>query len=391
MKFNIASYPGRENKDNPYINLFYDALEKHEISMVGELKMDMDWLNSNTHQLGAIHLHWPENLWRDYLPAPPSPTSIRYLLRSHIPGLWRFYKHIDHFKLNFLSYAQKMFIKKVKGYLYFKKFLLTVHKAQIKIIWTFHNAESHEGSDLIDRLGYKYLAKYSDLVIFHSKIAQKNFLEQYQYKGQSIVMPIGNYDGTYPPPRSREIILKELGLCNDLPIVSFLGSLRAYKGLDTAKEAIKLLDGKVQFLCAGSPHPRFASTSLQSEISNLHNTIFISKFLSNQEFSDYTSISDCILMPYKKITGSSALLAALTLSRGVVASDLPYFREILAGSPNAGKLVRLNDPRKFADGINDYLKIPSNIRNQKARDIAELYAWEEVTKPVIDILHSWVK
>lgn len=388
MTINIASFPGRGTPNNPYVDLFYDALKPHGIELIGDLKMDLDWLKKNSEQLDAVHLHWPEVLWRIYTP-PQTPSKVRSFLWSKLPGAWRIFKFTDTLLAHPWCTQYARFINKIRGYLYFQKFIEKTRQSGIRIIWTFHNAEIHEGSDYIDRKGYQYLAKSADLVIFHSKIAEKDFLQHYHISGRTVFMPHGNYDHVYPQSRPRAVILKELGLREDLPVISCLGMLRSYKGLDFAIKTVALLDKEVQFLCAGSPHSSFDLSSLQKQFDELDNTLLIPNFLSAQEFSDYTAISDCLLMPYKKITGSGALLAALSLSRGVVASDLPYFRELLADHPGAGILVTTESPKLFAQGIREYLTIPSLQRNQAARDLAEYYDWKLVVLPVAKIIESF--
>jgi len=388
MHFKIASYPGRGNPNNPYVDLFYNALEPHGVTLAGELEFNIDWLKDHSEQLNAIHVHWPEIFWREYTPFKENSNPIRSFIRTKFPAGWRLIKLTDQLTAH-PSYQKRLaLVNKIKGYFYFRKFLAKTHQLGLRIIWTFHNAENHEGSDFIDHLGYKYLAKSADLIIFHSEIAQNDFLKHHQLKGQAVLMPHGNYDGVYPPERPKETILKELGLRDNLPIVSCIGMLRSYKGLDTAVQAMALLEGEVQFLCAGYPHPSFDITSLQEQIAKLPNAVLIPKFLSNQEFSDYTSISDCLLMPYKKITGSGALLAALTLSRGVITSDLPYFREILANHSDSGTLVPAENPQLLANSIKQYLAIPAIKRNLAARSLAEDYNWNKVILPVANIINS---
>lgn len=386
MHIKVASFPGR-GKENPYVDLFYDALAPHGIALVSELKMDVDWLIKNRTQFDAIHLHWPEVLWRTYKPKKPGRT--RTFLRKYIPSYWRILKHTDSIAFEILSSQKKLLADKIRGYFYFRQFIAKARQYGLCIIWTAHNAEAHEGTDIIDRLGYKYLAKSADLVILHSQYSKNEFLNRYKTDAQCIVMPHGNYDGVYPPPRVRETILNELKLRDDLPIVSCIGMLRDYKGIDLAINALSKLDGQVQFLCAGAPHPSFDIETLKSRISKMDNAILIPEFLSNQEFTDFVSISECLLMPYKKITGSGALLASLTLSRGVIASDLPYFRELLEGNCNAGRLVDATNASEFAINIRNYLEIPSELRHQSARSLADKNSWNNVVLPVKEAIRAW--
>lgn len=384
--FKIASYPGR-GCPNPYIDLFYDALEPHAIELLGDSKVNLDWLKENISQLDGLHFHWPEIVWINYYPSPS--RTIRTFLRTHVPGAWRIYNYIDYLQ-NYDWYKKYIrLLYKIKGILYLRKFLKTAKQHKKCIIWTFHNSEIHEGSDLIDYMGYYYLSQVADIIIFHSEVAKKDCISHFHPKHELVVMPHGNYIGFYPQPRPRDTILKDLGINNDIPIVSCLGGLRDYKGLDTACEAMALLNGKVQFLCAGPPHPAFDLSSLEKLMSTLPKALLIPRLLTNQEFSDYAYISDIILLPYRKITGSGALLAALSFSRSVVASDLPYFREILANKTTVGLLVEKNNPQALANGILKLLKIDKVDRQREAKLLAETFDWDKVITNVLIALHHW--
>jgi beta-1,4-mannosyltransferase len=380
MSIKIASNPGSGNVYNPYVDMFYHALKPYGVELTSEFDIDILWLVRNKEHLDAIHFHWPEVFWKkkklfwDF-------NFFKFLLKK-IPGVWRlayFFKDT-----RWLSFGQLWDLVR------FIFFIKISKKLGLHIIWTFHNSESHEGNNCLDIIGSKFLARNSDLLIFHSNISRIAFIEKYgQVRGEGIVMPHGNYDGIYPVARSRDVILNEIGFRGDLPIVSCLGMLRDYKGLDIATEVISLISENVQFLCAGWPHPAFDESKLRVNINKVPNALLISRFLTDQEFSDYVAISDIILMPYRQITGSGALLAVLTLGRPVIASKLPYFSEILEGRTNAGVLVSLDDVRLIADTIIQFLQIPQTERNSAAKLLADKYSWEKVIVPVAKKILTW--
>lgn len=148
----------------------------------------------------------------------------------------------------------------------------------------------------------------------------------------------------------------------------------------------KLTDLNVQFVCAGAPYPDFDLESLTVKIRKLKSSILIPREISNQEFSDFASVCDFLLLPYRKVSGSGALLAFLTLGRGVVAADLPYFREVLSGSDNAGILFTPNNSTSLANSIRQYLITPSDTRSVSARFLADKYSWDNVVIPVSDYI-----
>jgi beta-1,4-mannosyltransferase len=340
-KCRIASTPASSGA-NPYIDLFYRALRPHGIELVGECQINDRWLRKHAGKLDAIHLHWPEGKWRH------ARKKLGGKLRG-VVGLWRF--------------------------------LLLCRRLGVRVIWTVHNLAHHEGVDLVDGLGYRVLAWGSDLLICHSNWAKKEVEKRWRrIAKRTVLMYHGNYDGVYPSPRPREQILTEFGLNPGTPIVCFVGNLRLYKGIDLAIEAVRSLGGKVQLIVAGNPHPEFNMGQLHFLANGLDYIKIVPGFLSHQHFSDIVSVSEAVLLPYHKITGSGALLAALSLGRGVIASDLPYFREVLEHEKEAGVLVNTHDTVSFGQSILSYLGKPREIRNGAALNISQMFSWPNVIK-----------
>jgi beta-1,4-mannosyltransferase len=96
-----------------------------------------------------------------------------------------------------------------------------------------------------------------------------------------------------------------------------------------------------------------------------------------------------VLLPYRQITGSGLLFAAWTLGRGVVASDLPFFREMLAAESPAGLLVPSNDSAALADGIVRYLEIPAAHRSKAALEESARHSWTRCVEPLAQALLDW--
>src|SRR5690606_7832568 len=120
MKTRIMSLPGR-GSGKQYIDLFYDALASHDIDLVGELEFNPSWFSNNLERFDAIHLHWPESIWRNY-----SNSSLRKLGRSKLPGTWRLSRLIE------TSFSSRF---KEESLAWFKKSLILLKNNKKKIIW----------------------------------------------------------------------------------------------------------------------------------------------------------------------------------------------------------------------------------------------------------------
>jgi glycosyltransferase involved in cell wall biosynthesis len=181
-------------------------------------------------------------------------------------------------------------------------------------------------------------------------------------------------------------VLARLGLDSSRPVVSCLGRLRHYKGLDLACKAVERLEGRVQLIVGGPRHAGFDVASLATLIERTPGAVLIDRKLTDQEFADLTGASDAALLPYRAITGSSALLTAIGFGRGVITSALPYFQEILADEPDAGVTVSGWDASAWANSIDQFLSRPADVRSRAAFRLAARYTWDRCVEPLVAAL-----
>jgi glycosyltransferase involved in cell wall biosynthesis len=331
--------------ENPYCKLFYNALSSNGVQTIYGESFNDRWILTQKGSIDWLHVHWPEGFWR---------------------------------------YSQRQVGGGFRGLFAFWLLLRKVRRQGFSLAWTVHNLSHHEGTSAIDRLGYKLLYQYCDLLICHSEHTKNEILQGWHPKAKIVVMPHGNYDGVYPEADVKELILEELGLHPDIPVVSCIGVMRNYKGLDIAVQAALRAQGEYQLLIAGKPHPEFPLDDLLAAAATNKNIVVVPESLSEKQFSNMYKVTDVALLPYRNVTGSGALLTALTFGCGVVSSDLPYFREIIGDQPNAGMLFKIGDSQSLRHAIKEYLAIPSETRHQAALDLANIFAWSNVVKPVAD-------
>lgn len=82
------------------------------------------------------------------------------------------------------------------------------------------------------------------------------------------------------------------------------------------------------------------------------------------------------------------MAAAQTFGRGVVASDLPYFREMLAPEPEAGVTFPAGDAGALAVAVRRFFETSSEERGAASRRLADRYSWEKVVAPIARWLHE---
>lgn len=349
--FHIAAYPKHVTQQgNPYFTLYHSALSNRGISTTDDLEIDLAWLKRRAAEVDGVHLHWPESIWRR----------------------------------DFAGEGRVVRVARAAGrLLQLRRFLRVAGRLGIRRIWTVHNLEPHEGAYRWERYAYRLVARECDVVICHSRWEANLVRRRFRPRGAVVVMPIGELGSVYPAARPRGDVLTELGLDPELPVVACLGRLREYKGLDLACQAIAGLEGRVQLIVAGIRHAGYDTTHIVQSAKRTKGIVLVERKLSEQEFADLTAASDAQVLPYRRITGSAALLSALGSGRGVVVSDLPYFREILAGEPDAGVIVASRAPAAWAESIERYLARPAQARTEAARRLAGRYSWERCVEPVV--------
>ena len=352
----LASYPER-NPGNPYVELFHEALAQHGIAHAGRLVADPAWLDGAGSDVDVVHIHWPERIWRG-----KSPGRVDRAI-GWVSG------------------------RSIRGVLRLRRFLGVAGERGITRVWTVHNVAHHEGASLIDRWGYRELARRSDLLLCFSHAAEAELRREYGARTPILVISHGSYKGAYPPAAAQADARVRFGLRPDLPVVSCLGLLRPYKGVEVACEATDAMSGRVQLLIGGQPHRAFDVAALQARAAASGGAIVaVPRALTDSEFADAVSASDAVLLPYHAVTGSGVLFAAWTQGAGVIASDLPFFREMLDGQPLLGRTFQTGDSADLARAIDAYLALPPGERRRAIAAVVDSLAPERVVRPFVDAL-----
>jgi glycosyltransferase involved in cell wall biosynthesis len=229
------------------------------------------------------------------------------------------------------------------------------------------------------------MAEHSDLVIAHDHRAIEHFNALYPCVRRPILMSHGNYAGAFPTPSTRAHTFATHGLDPELPLFVAVGAIRPYKGFDLPARTAPLLKGRVQVLIAGADR----TGKFVKEYQGTPNLHLIGSSISDQSFADLVHAADGVLLPYLDITGSGALLAALTLGTGVVVSDLPYFRDLLKLHPLAGTVLQKRTPAALAKAIQDFLELGAEARGQAATELASRFDWDDVVADVRTELRRW--
>ena len=347
--FRIACWP--RSSGNAYQAEFYAALRPSGVEVLYPPVIDDAWLRTTKRSVDALHMHWPESLWR---------TRGRSWL-GHLRGI----VGLERF--------------------------LQAAKRKLKLIWTVHNLEPHESPSRLDRLGYSRLARHADLLIVHSRVSCEQLRAAYRPRGRVVMMYHGSYARRPVPREDHARLRRQFGLEHRSPLGCCVGNLREYKCFDLAVAAVRRMSRDFRLVVAGAPHPDFDLLRMSQLSAGDPRIRLIPRRLTDAEFDELVSLSTAVLLPYRKITSSGALLFALARGRSVIASDLPYFREICAPEPEAATFFAPGDSAGLARAIERHLEIPEPRRCAAALRLSAHYAWDRCIPPVAAVLQQWVR
>lgn len=258
-----------------------------------------------------------------------------------------------------------------------------------RILWTVHNHAGHEGVRWGDGFGFRTIARAADLIIVHSRWSGGHIRRMYRPAGEIACMPHGNFDGLYEPRRTPAEARAAYGLDDDRPVCGMIGGIRPYRGHELAIETVRQMGGRCQLLIAGhSLDERYRRRIMEIAACCPYIACHTGK-LTDTQYAEMVCACDVILLPYWDITGSGALLSAWTLSRPVIMSDLPFFREFRPDDDAAGLIMGSRTSASLTECIGRMLTIPAAIRGAAARAEADKYHWHKVVKPVAEVLRRW--
>lgn len=341
----VLSFPNTHR--NPYFRLFYEALAPYGVAVTYTNSIAEALASRGDAPFDVVHLHWSiEKLWRNG--RSRTEAAVRAL------RWWRL--------------------------------LRSVRQAGIRIVWTAHEVFPPQGGGWLDAVCYAICGLHCDLCICHSTLSRRLVARRcFVPRRRTILIPIGTYYGVPAPASDRAITNTRFGLSPRSRLLVCFGDLRPRKGVEVAIRAASLLGDPYELVVAGEV-PNISLTpwveSLQQRLPRKGNVRVHIERLDDQSLADLIGAADCVLLPYLEIFASSALSLTLALGRAVVASDLPYFREVLSLEPDAGVLARPGDPEALARAVHEFFAKPIEVRHEAARKLGGRLTWEKLIPPI---------
>jgi glycosyltransferase involved in cell wall biosynthesis len=254
-------------------------------------------------------------------------NKIKRLLNSVNPFSWlKTYKEIKKENPDAVIFVWWMpFFGPALGYIARK-----IHKnlPKTKNIFLVENYISHENR-WFDKFFTKQTLKYADAFISESSYITKQITKDFSQK-PTYQTTLSVYD-CFDLKRYTKATSREKLNINTENVILFFGMIRPYKGLDKLIEAFSTLkDSDATLLIVGESYENIDKYKLLIEQSGLQEkTMFINKFIDNDEIELYFKAADVVVLPYYSGTQSGILMMAYGFGIPVVATNVGGVAELI--------------------------------------------------------------
>lgn len=257
----------------------------------------------------------------------------------------------------------------------------------VPIIWTVHNLKDHERrAPVRDGIMARLLARLSDAVIVHSKSARDQVLTALPVRPSRLfIVPHGTFIEVYPntidPVKAKQI----LGIPRDELVYLFLGNVRHYKGVIDLVTAYKRAGIKHSHLVIVGSIFDDIRDEIESAVLGESSIHLYGRRFVDEELQNFFNASDIVVLPYRDLLTSSAVILAMSFGRPCIVPAVPVMEEVLGR--DAALYFKPGD-------VNDLcrcLQVAASNRDalpqmgQRAFARSERLPWEEVAAKTADI------
>lgn len=264
-------------------------------------------------------------------------SNIKAITRAHTQNSVHEYSHkkaifekydIVHFHWPDGYINNKSILKSIQRSFLLTLILLIVKLKGSRIVWTVHNVVPHDAfHPRYSQFFMRWFARQCDGLIFMSEESKATFFNVYSCKEniQYAIIPHGHYRNSYPAAIDKTLAKSILGLPHDKQVLLFFGMIKPYKNIDALMELFaqaKLFD-YVLVVAGNTDSPELKEKLKQhAKHPNIH--LFL-QFIPDDKLHIYLSAADTVILPYKAILNSGALLLALSFDRPVIAPHIGAF------------------------------------------------------------------
>ncbi|MES2823047.1 MAG: glycosyltransferase family 4 protein [Pseudomonadota bacterium] len=224
---------------------------------------------------------------------------------------------------------QRNLLKAVQRALLFSLIILIAKLKGAHIVWTVHNVTPHDAfHPKLSRFFMHWFINRCNGLIFMSEESKATFLQIYKPPAtiRYAIIPHGHYRSSYPAAIDKVSAKIKLGLPADKKVLLFCGMIKPYKNIDSLIQTFAQTNlSHYELVIAGKPDsPQLAEQLHQHKGDHANIHLFL-QFIPDDQLHIYLSAADIVILPYKSILNSGALLLALSFNKPVIAPHIGAF------------------------------------------------------------------
>ena len=259
-----------------------------------------------------------------------------------------------------------------------------VHKRlkHLKRISILHNVIPHE-KRFFDSWANKQFLRHNEGFVVLSDAVQSDLLSLMpDAKYLRIDHPV--YD-QFGESMDRDSALKRLGLPDSHKYILFFGFIRDYKGLDVLIKAMNEIDEDTHLIVAGEVYGSFDKYDQLIKENNLSKRIHLfTKYISDEEVTQFFSAAEACVLPYKSATQSGITAISTHFDLPVIATDVGGLKEIINHN-ETGIIVPNSEPTLIAEAVNRYMQEgQKELMSQKISSQKSDNSWDNFAKKIIE-------
>ena len=340
-------------RGNPYVPLLRESLEQAAPGIRASVsdQFSLKWVWRHRRDVDVLHLHW-----LDILVAYPT---------------W--------------AWSLKRAATVTLG-------LLVAKLAGIRLVYTVHNLDHHEGRrawlvSLVHRVAFRIV----DAVHVHDGDTAQVLATEWRRRRAVFVIPHASYVGAYRDDVERADARHKLGMPDDAFVYLFLGRLRPYKGIEELVSSFRTLyHADARLLIAGQAQEPDYVDAVRALAESDERIIVRPEYVADEDIQLYMRACDLCVLPYRHVTTSGAALLAFSFQTPIIAPRLGCFRELLGADARGVGY----DPAD-ENGLTRALAVARALDLPKAREACLAYieplSWLNIARQHAAVYHTVIR
>jgi glycosyltransferase involved in cell wall biosynthesis len=190
----------------------------------------------------------------------------------------------------------------------------------------------------------------------------------------NIVIPHGNFNGSYENRISKEEARKRLSIPNEKRVILCFGFIRRNRGYEYLLEATENMEN-IEVVIAGKMLEKNVYEELLACVKTRKDVRIYGGFIPDNEVQVYFNACDLVVLPYTEITTSGVIPLAYSFSRPVITTDIGGLRDVV--NKKTGILVPVADAHALRGAMERLFVADLEKMGRDAHDFAEKeFSWE---------------